>query len=296
MAASLLNRKFHNHARSNSFPIKPHPLILQCNEHLAKLGSFESSSSSSLLSLKLRGLHDLHVSIENLVQLSTTQEALAKESQGKCVDGLLDGSLRLLDACTCAKEALLHMKECTREIHSTIRRRRRGGGEMEIMVEAKKFLTSRKVVKKAIWKALGNLKGVNNCNSLRECENMALVSLLKDGEVVTLLIFESLLCFISGSAQSKLGSWNLVSRIIHGRKVVSSAALEGGQGDNEFTKLDAELQSFVFNMERKSEKINDLQNQLEKLDCSINELEEVLDSLFRLLIKIRVSLLNIINL
>ncbi|KAF7840978.1 uncharacterized protein G2W53_003276 [Senna tora] len=260
----------------------------------------------------LSGLLELHACIQNLVQLSTIQESLAKEPQEKSVEELLDGSLRLLDVCTSTKEALLHTKECTRELHSIVRRRRRsdGVGEMEIMVEAKKFLASRKVVKKAILKALGNLKvnivGTNyyKCNnsSLKEsCEDMGLVRLLRGSEVVTLSVFESLLCYISGSSssssssQSKQGRWNLVSKIMHRRRrkvVTSNCGVEAEDGDdNEFAKLDGELQCFVF----QSERINDLQKKLEKLECCIQDIEEGLDFLFRLLIKIRVSLLNILN-
>ncbi|KAK7351863.1 hypothetical protein VNO77_11606 [Canavalia gladiata] len=294
MAASSLNPKFHNHARSNSLPSKPHPIILQCNEHLAKLGAYDASSSSSLLRQKLTSLQDLHDCIEKLVQLPLTQEALVLERQEKWVDDLLDGSLRLLDACTATKDALLHTKECTRELQSIIRRRR-GGGEVELTVEIKKFLTSRKVVRKAIIKALENLKGnANKCNvsiTNKDYQTMVLVGLLKDAEVVTFSIFESLLNFFSGSTQSKRSSWTLVSKLMHNKRV----GYAQGADDNEFAKVDGALQFFAFNMSTKSNDINDLQKKLENLGSCIQDLEEGLESLFRRLIKIRVALLNILN-
>ncbi|XP_027356715.1 uncharacterized protein LOC113866029 [Abrus precatorius] len=288
-----LNSKFHNHARSNSLPSKPHPIIIQCNEHLARLGAYDASSSSSLLRQKLTSLQDLHDCIEKLVQLPLTQEALVQERQEKWVDDLLDGSLRLLDACTATKDALLHTKECTRELQSTIRRRR--GGEVELTVEVKKFLTSRKIVRKAIVKALENLKGnANKCNvsiTNKDYQTMALVGLLKDAEVVSFSIFESLLNFFSGSTQSKRSSWGLVSKLMHNKRV----GYAQGADENEFAKVDAELQFFAFNTSTKSNNINDLQKKLENLGSCIQDLEEGLESLFRRLIKIRVALLNILN-
>lgn len=294
MEASF-NPKFHNHARSNSLPSKPHPVILQCNEHLDKLGCYDASSSSSLLRQKLSSLQDLHDCIEKLVQLPLTQQALVHESQEKWVDDLLDGSLRLLDACTAAKDVLLHTKECTHELQSIIRRRR-GGGEVELTVEVKKFLTSRKVMRKAINKALENLKGNANKNNLsitnKDYQTLALVSLLIDAEVATLSIFESLLNYFSGSTQSKRSSWALVSKLMQNKRAGNAAQ---GADENEFAKVDAALQFLAFNLASKSTDISDLQKKLEKLGSCIHDLEEGLDSLFRRLIKIRVALLNTLN-
>ncbi|KAK7257956.1 hypothetical protein RIF29_32307 [Crotalaria pallida] len=297
MAASPLNTKSNFHARSNSLPSRPHPLILQCNEHLEWLkASHETSSSSSLLSHKLGGLQELHECVEKLVQLPFTQEALLHEPQKNCMDELLEGSLRLIDVCTSAKDSLLHTKECMRELQSIMRRRK--GGDDGIIVEAKKFLTSRKVVKKAISKALGNLKAIaktaNFTSNIRDQQTMALVSLLKDVEVVTLSIFESLLHFICGSTQAKSGNWSLVSKLIHTKRIGCSSQ---AQDESEFSQVDAALNFFVLHVTSKSssDNISNLPNHLMKLESRIQDFEEGLEFLFRRMIKIRVALLNILN-
>ncbi|KAK7264283.1 hypothetical protein RJT34_31890 [Clitoria ternatea] len=287
MEASPLNTKSHFHARSNSLPSRPHPLFLQCNEHLDRLkASHETSSSSSWLNHKLGGLQNLHECVENLFQLSLTQEALYLEGQE---DELLNGSLRLLDVCTAAKDSLLHTKECIRELQSIMRRRK--GGEVEVRVEIKKFLSSRKVVKKAISKALANLKGATkNCN-MSSTNKDNLVGLLENVEVVTLSTFQELLQFISGRiAQSKSSSWLLVSKLMQSKKVGCSQLLAE---ESEFAQLDEALQSCMFSS--KFENMNKLQNQLEKLESLIQDFEEGLEFMFRRLIKIRVALLNILN-
>jgi hypothetical protein len=65
--------------------------------------------------------------------------------------------------------------------------------------------------------------------------------------------------------------------------------------ESEFAQVDVALQSFVLTKTKKVEAINDLQNHLEKTESCIQDLEEGLEFLFRRLIKIRVSLLNVLN-
>ncbi|KAI9127577.1 hypothetical protein K1719_000570 [Acacia pycnantha] len=286
-----------NHTRSKSLPSKPHPLILQCNEHLSRLEASTattSSSSSSSFSHKLRDLQDLHETVEKLAQLSLTKEVLVQESQENWVEKLLDGSLRLLDACTAAKDSLLHTKECAREVQSIMRRKR--GGEVEVTIEVRKYLTSRKVVKKAISKALGNLKSASNKCKFSPShrghdQTPELVSLFKDVEIVTLQILESLLSFISASTQSKPSNWSLVSKLMQNKKVSCTQEAD----ENEFAKVDSALQAFVFHTTRKSENIDHLQNQLGDLESVIQDFVEGLEILFRRFIKTRVALLNILN-
>ncbi|KAL1362022.1 hypothetical protein AAHE18_03G048900 [Arachis hypogaea] len=177
MEASSLNIKTHNHSRSNSLPSKPHPIILQCNEYLAILG---------------------------------VGEALVHQPREKWVDELFEGSLMLLDVCTATKDALLHMKECSRELQSIVRRRRQG--QVKLTLEVKKSLTSKKVVRKSIFKDLENLKGhhANKCNPSMINKEYQIVNFFA--------IFESLLNFIFETTQSKRGGWSLISKPMNKKK------------------------------------------------------------------------------
>ncbi|KAF7810876.1 DUF241 domain protein [Senna tora] len=222
---------------------------------------------------KLSGLQDLHDCVEKLIQLPLTQEALFQENYA---EELLEGSLKLLDVCTAAKDSLLHTKECAREVQSIMRRRKRGG-EMEVTLEIRKYLTSRKVVKKAIFKALSNLKCASNKHKVHHHQHhhqsAELVRLLKDVEVVSISILESVLKFISGPTDSKSGNWSLVSKMMKNKRV--SCSQEEAE-ENEFAKVDAALQAFVFHTSSKSENVNhhDLQNQLENLDIHPGKVED----------------------
>ncbi|KAK4258619.1 hypothetical protein QN277_005050 [Acacia crassicarpa] len=196
------------HARSNSLPSRPYPAVLQCNEHLDKLRACCETSSSSLLVHNLEGLRDLHNCVENLIQLPLIQQALLQECEDNLFDALLDGSLRLIDTCSAAKDSLLHTKECNRGLQLVIRRTK--GGRLE---EAKNFLTSRKVVRKwAIMKILGNMKGSSSRKRSFSSTNTVLVNLLKEVQSVTLFVFKFSLSFISGSEQAKSDPITKISR------------------------------------------------------------------------------------
>ncbi|KAJ4729006.1 hypothetical protein OWV82_001855 [Melia azedarach] len=266
------------HTRSNSFPTRKHPFTSEVDQHLSRLSSSQSASTSSL-----HELQDLYHSVDKMLQLPLIQQALAKENEKILVDELLNGSLRTLDICSIAQNSLLQTKESVQELQSVLRRRR----GTELTSEIKKYLASRKAVKKEIRKALGNLKGMENkCSSEINEE----VSMLREVEGVTFAAFESMLLLISGPKNSsKLRSLSLVSKIVRPKRI---ACEEDVAEMNEFEKVDAELST---HMTFKSDNISLLKDQLKELECSIQDLEEGLESLSRRLIKARVSLLNIIN-
>ncbi|KAI9182632.1 hypothetical protein LWI28_027356 [Acer negundo] len=272
------------HIRSNSLPSRPHPITSEVDQHLSRLRSSQAtstSSSSSSICHEISGLQDLHGCVDKLLQLPLIQQALGQEQQNKWIDELLNGSLRILDVSSFAKDALSQTKECAQGLQSVLRRRR---GD-EISSEVKKYFTSRKSVKKTIKKAL---KGMENKCSSKTNEEHETITMLREVETVTFTVFESLLSLISGPKASSKSGWSLVSKLIHSKRI----ACEEEESDmNEFVKVDAALSTLT----SKSDNIICVQNQLKELESSIQDLEEGIECLSRHLIKSRVSLLNILN-
>ncbi|KAK8673687.1 hypothetical protein V6N13_112005 [Hibiscus sabdariffa] len=292
MASSPLNVQPSSHARSNSLPSRQHPFTSRIDENLNRLRTSQSASTSSSIGHRLNCLQDLYDAVDMLLQLPLSQQVLAQEQQRKWVEQLLDGSLMLLDVCGTAKDALSQTKECTQELQSILRRRR---GFKGLANEVRKYLTSRKATRKAICKALKNLKHMENKLSSssfsKDGETGAIISTLKEVESVTSGVLESLLSFISvPEAESKLSRWSLVSKLMHQKRVTCE---EEEQKTNEIEHAEATLRSLIKSGNMKH--VENVQNDLQSSEMCIQDLDECLESLFRRLIKARVTVLNILN-
>ncbi|XP_056177375.1 uncharacterized protein LOC115669786 [Syzygium oleosum] len=175
----------------------------------------------------------------------------------------LDGSLKLLDVCVYVREAFSQMKECVQELNPSFQRRKRGDSSFACEVEA--YINSRKRLNKVITKYLRTLKkkGPN-----KDSHNEATLTILREAEEISL------------------------SRLVSSVKIAGSKT--GGEETNEVQGLDAAL-LFLRSSKDINNQVGDLPKRLETLESSIQETEEDLECIFRCLVKLRVSLLNIIN-
>lgn len=298
---------------SNSFPSNLNPIFQDCDNQLRRLVQISntttttSSTFSEILSHKLRGLEDLYESVETLLQEPLAQRAFVRLGHGDgWTDQVLDGSLRQLDACSAAKDAILHTKERAREVQS-VTRRRRGADRFGLESELVKYFASRKVVKKAAQKALKNLKSGDatkgSFSSSQDSDNqdseitmMELVGVLREVELVTLGVFESLLCFVCGT-KTQSAKWYFVSKFCRSKRV-------GCEVDekvvNEFENVDEIVHTLMCCETRNKcdhslDCVENVKTQLQNLESCVQDFEERLERLFRRLIRTRVSLLNILN-
>jgi hypothetical protein len=226
----------------------------------------------------------LYDSVDKFLQLPLTQQGLAQQRNQKCVDELLEGSLRLFDTCNSTQDALLQSKEFIRELQSVIRRRQ-GGVDSEI----RKYIASRKVVKKSIKKALRNLKGMENRRTFSNEEYPEII-MLREVESISLAVFESLLSFISEpKSQAKKSGWSLVSKLMNHHRRACEVEETNEIG---FAMADSALQSLI---SCKTDKMMDVQKKLNNLELCIEDLEDGIDGIFRRMIKTRASFLNIFS-
>ncbi|KAE8667551.1 putative Eukaryotic translation initiation factor 3 subunit A [Hibiscus syriacus] len=175
----------------------------------------------------------------------------------------------------------------------------RAAKEMGIANEVRKYLTSRKAVRKAICKGVEgivneNLKHMENKLSSSsfsyDDETIAVINNLKQVKTVTISVLESMLSFISGpEAESKSSRWSLVSKCMHQKRV----ACKEEQKPNEIAKAESTLRSLIKSGNMKH--VENVQNELQNSEMCIQDLDEGLESFFRRLIKARVTVINILN-
>ncbi|XP_074299244.1 uncharacterized protein LOC141630302 [Silene latifolia] len=107
------------HTHSISLPSTSHPITTQFDQQLTRLRSSQAAStcSSSLLTYRLTCLTELYVVVDDMLQLPSSKQSLSQ------IQTVLDGSLRLLDACSTSRDVLQQSKEHLQDIQSVLRRR-----------------------------------------------------------------------------------------------------------------------------------------------------------------------------
>ncbi|KAL3734360.1 hypothetical protein ACJRO7_023675 [Eucalyptus globulus] len=259
MASSVEISKFTGHSRSISLPSGSHPLTTSVENQLDRLRSSEATSSS--------GFQDLG-GLKNF----------------KCIEQLLDGSIRLLDFCGTIRDMFSQMKECVQELESSLRRNR--GGDSGLASEVESYIKSKQRLQKVISKISKNLKKVEK--KKKDSNKEAALRMIGEAEDICLSVFESFLHLLSGpKAKSKINSWSLVSKLVLSKRI----SCEDNVNDNNMEGLYVDL-SVLKSVEDMNPQVL---KRLEAYESTIQDIEEDLECLFRHLVRTRASLLNILN-
>ncbi|KAL2936663.1 CTP synthase [Bienertia sinuspersici] len=255
------------HTRSFSFPAKSHPVVDQLSEQLNRLRSSQSASTSSTTS-KLNDLKDLYKSVDEFLHLPQNQKIVS-------VEEVIDGSLRLLDICSTSQDVLVQSKKQIQDLQSVLRRR--CNSDLNISNDFALYLQSRKSAKKTIKKSLKNIKeAVGKAN-----ESNVIDSMLKDVQAITADVFKSLLTYISGSQKS---SWSFSKLVGQKTEKQTPASI------SKFEDVDATIESIC-----QKKKSNIDMSEIVQLESEVQEIDEVVECLFRHLVKTRVTLLNVLS-
>ncbi|XP_014507522.1 uncharacterized protein LOC106767197 [Vigna radiata var. radiata] len=280
------------HVRSISLPCRSHPSTIRVEEELSKLKTWEGTFTSTSESIQtgLSMLQGLYLSLDDLLNMPSTQQVISQHKGDKYVEEVLDGSMRILDICGITRDIMQQIRENVQALHSSLRRRK-GDSSVETSVGEYKLFT--KKMKKNANKVITSLKQMDSrfgVSPLLDHDHhlAAVIRVLREVIIMNLLIFQFILSFLTVfSSNSKANKWLIVAKLMHKIK-----AWEGNE--NELQCVEVALSTLLIEGTN-DEKMQVAQEKLETLKNAIERIETSLESVFRRLIKTRASLLNIIS-
>ncbi|OIW11077.1 hypothetical protein TanjilG_22884 [Lupinus angustifolius] len=281
------------HIRSNSFPSASHPSTTRIEEELSNLRTFEatSTSTSESIATSLSFLQDLYICLDDLLNLSSTRKLISQYKDEKCVEEILNGSVRLLDICGITRDTISEIKGNVQALHSALRRRK---GDSSIERGVAEYIFFTKKAKKNAKKLITSLKQMDSKFGVslflnQDQDIAALIRVLREVITMNMSIFQSILSFLaSPSSKSKINKWLMAAKLM--QKGVKSCE----ENSNELQCVDAALSTLLSDATN-VEKMQKTRNNLETLENSIESLENGLENIFRFLIKTRTSFLNIMS-
>ncbi|CAL1380507.1 unnamed protein product [Linum trigynum] len=284
--------------RSVSLPARAHPTTIKIHEELTKLREFDqssaaTSSSSSAICSSLSTLRDVYDSLDELLALSSTQEALSR----RCVaeeERFLDGSVKLMDTCEIAKDVISRLRENVAALQSAIRRRRKGGDSV-LESSVSDYIQLRRKTRKDARKLVAQLKQQmgNRDYKLPAADHdddehfSAVIRVMREVNAASNRVLGALLSFVTPPVcgRAKQSKWGIASKLMMTRKV---AAVEC-----EMNEIQAADVALLIGDDQKKREFGT--KELESVEGCFKEIEDGLEGVFRRLIKSRASLLNILS-
>ncbi|KAJ1378705.1 hypothetical protein SESBI_47558 [Sesbania bispinosa] len=285
------------HVRSISLPSRSHPSTIRVEEELSKLKNWEGTSTSTSESIDtgLSLLEDLYICLDDFLNMASTQQVISHHRCEKCVEEVLDGSIRTLDICGDTRDTMLQIKENVEALHSALRRRK-GDSNVERSVAEYKFFS--KKMKKNANKLITSLKQMDTkfgVSPLLDLDHhlAAVIRVLREVILMNLSVFQFILSFLTiSSSMSKATKWLLVTKLMHKGIILCG---DNSENVNELQSVEAALNTLLNEGTNGSEKLQEAHERLEALENGIESVENGLERVYRRMIKTRASLLNIIS-
>ncbi|ESW29961.1 hypothetical protein PHAVU_002G113300 [Phaseolus vulgaris] len=284
------------HVRSNSFPSASHPSSIRIEEELSKMRTWEATSTSTSESIGtgLSFLEDLFICLEDLLNMASAQKVISNHQGEKCMEEVLDGSVRVLDICGITRNTLSQVKENVQALHSALRRRK-GDSSIEKSVAEYNLFTRK--MKKSAKKLISSLKQMESKFGASPMLNQdqdsdAVIRVLREVITMNMSIFQTLLSYLAlPASKAKPTKWLMVAKLMQ-KRVISCE--ENSQNFNELQCVEGSLSTLL------SEGTNVLKMQavregLEALENAIENIENGLERMFRRLVRTRANLLNIMT-
>lgn len=215
--------------------------------------------------------------------MSSAQDAFSHCQNGKCLDNLSDGSVRILEICEVTRDLMLQFKEQVQALQSALRRRKE---DSSIEKSVANYTCFRNKINKGAKKYIAVLKQMESKVKASALEDNHLIRFFEEVIAMNISIFRSLFLFLSTS-KPKRSRWSTVSKWMHKGTI---ACEEKQEIENHLESVDAALSERPHLVN-----IQIARQRLEALEASVEHIENCLENVFRNLIKTRAFILNIIS-
>ncbi|KAM7516062.1 hypothetical protein LguiA_005645 [Lonicera macranthoides] len=252
-----------NKIQSLSFPTTSHPTTLRVEAQLNKIQTTATPTADTICN-DLYSLEELYKSVDDLLNLPQTQQALSHHQNEKWAEELLDRSVGILDICGSTRDLVSQIKESVRDLQSALRRRK---GDLSTESSITKYNSLQKKMKKDAKRLIATLKKMESKIAglaILDVDHhiSAVIRVLREVTTAGISIFQSILLFVSAPVlKPKQSNWSLISKLINKGEVANENQLGNVEG----------------------------------LEGSIEGIENGLEGVFRKLVRTRASLLNTIS-
>ncbi|KAJ3672352.1 hypothetical protein LUZ60_007073 [Juncus effusus] len=265
LSPSHKNNQVSYHIRSVSLPCASHPFISHIEEQILTVRSWTTIRDDSTVWIEsgVAQIESLQAVLEDFLHLSKTQEALTHASS---TEGLLDDFLLLADVYGSFISNIVNLKQHQAEVKSAIRR-----GDKVSLATCQR---SQRRVEKEISQLASSLKNTTKCRPLGFGSNAVeseifgiLIDAINATTSASMALFTEVVVMSAGASLSKTSS----SLQMFKRLSTRNSSIKSNVSNED-----------LFVMER-----------LEELEGCIENIEGCSQRVFRSLLNLRVSLLNI---
>ncbi|KAM0942282.1 hypothetical protein DsansV1_C15g0136611 [Dioscorea sansibarensis] len=271
------------HVRSNSLPSRSHPISATAEEELNKLKACVMVSPK-MICKSLSGVCVFYDCIEELLHLHSNQQTLSHSQEKRWVEEELDASLRLVELCGIVRDTLAVTKEHAQELEMVLRRKRSMTNESKLQCHVQSDKKTRKSIRNCL-KAMKHMDG-------KDSDRSTVSKMFTEARDVTISLLQSIASSLSPSSTQNTSRWSFVSKALHKKKVTCEEFEDSNWGDFSFNSI----YECVSRKDVDELRAMKAQDRLAEMMSRLEGLEIELESLYRRLIRNRVSLLNLLSL